>query len=294
MTTLSHAGGNSEGPEQLPTKVSGKRHRARNTRAHLYGGTDKRLGSAGKHEPENKSHLRRHPGRRPGQRTKAETSIKQAMGIREITRSPMSTVPPRPAQRIPNHKGPHHTPGTPQSNGRTSPAVGLRDCASGDQQRQRLTPQMGLRRRAVGRKVRYGWMIPARGQRRHPSRKQDPASGSKQMTGRAVERAAKRRVPQEKTARTEGPKGSQPKPADKDIVAQVPADRKGPVPQMGRRAGWQTEDGIENGETRRDSGKRRKCPSPKQDLPCGTREGTLRKGTSGHTEYKTTPRRKRE
>jgi len=45
---LSHAGGNSEGPEQLPTKVSGKRHRARNTRAHLYGGTDKRLGSAGK------------------------------------------------------------------------------------------------------------------------------------------------------------------------------------------------------------------------------------------------------
>jgi len=26
----------------------------------------------------------------------------------------MSTVPPRPAQRIPNHKGPHHTPGTPR------------------------------------------------------------------------------------------------------------------------------------------------------------------------------------
>jgi len=33
------------------------------------------------------------------------------------------------------------------------------------------------------------------------------------------------------------------------------------------------EDGIENGETRRDSGKRRKCPSPKQDLPCGTPRG---------------------
>jgi len=115
------------------------------------------------------------------------------------------------------------------------------------------------------------------------------------MTGRAVERAAKRRVPQEKTARTEGPKGSQPKPADKDIVAQVPADRKGPVPQMGHRAGdgrqkmaLKTEKREETVESGASAHHRNKT------CHVGSREGTLRKGTSGHTEYKTTPRRKRE
>jgi len=153
---------------------------------------------------------------------------------------------------------------------------------------------MGLRRRAVGKEGTIRMDDPRKGANEDTlPENRIPQVGGKQMTGRAVERAAKRRVPQEKTARTEGPKGSQPKPADKDTVAQVPADRKWPVPQMGRRAGWQKKMALktEKREETVESG----ASAHHRNKTCHVGpEGTLRKGTSGHTEYKTIPRRKCE